>query len=88
MKFPVTTLALGQINETRTLLVIFLLSTYFTSVWVWLFALSGLTVRAAAYFGMGISRLSSVLDIENKPLRSMGFVSIALCPLLWCPYYS
>jgi len=62
---------------------IWLYSTYFTSVWVWLYALSGLAVRLTQFFGLRVHRLKGVLDIENKPLRSMGFVSIALVSLLF-----
>ncbi len=58
-------------------------SSFFTSVWVWLYALSGLAVRVVGYFGIGIRGLRGILDIESKPLRSMGFVSIALVSLLF-----
>ena len=51
---------------------------FFTSVWVWLYALSGSIVKLAEYLGVGINRFKVLLDIENKPLRSLGFVSIVL----------
>lgn len=51
---------------------------FFTSVWVWLYALSGSVVKLAEYLGIGINQLKVVLDLENKPLRSLGFVSIIL----------
>lgn len=58
-------------------------STYVTSVWVWLYSLSGLVVKIASHFGPLLGNLKVILDIENKPLRSMGFVSIALVSLLY-----
>jgi len=64
-------------------LAVFFYSTFFTSVWVWLFALSGMVVKIAGYFTSVLSRIAKILDIENKPLRSMGFVSIALVTLLF-----
>lgn len=51
---------------------------FFTSVWVWLYVLSGSVVRLMEYLGIGINRLKFVLDIKNKPLRAIGFVSIVL----------
>lgn len=53
-------------------------STFFTSVWVWLYALSGAAVKLTEYLGTGLSRLRAILDIDNKPLRSLGFVSMLL----------
>ncbi len=53
-------------------------SAFFTSVWVWMYVLSGSVVRLMEYLGIGVDRFKVVLDIENKPLRSLGFVSIIL----------
>lgn len=53
---------------------IFFYSTFFTSVWVWLYALSGFIVKLGEYLGVGFSWLKAILDIRNKPLRSMGLI--------------
>ena len=76
--FPLSVEQLGLFS-----LGIFFYSTFFTSVWVCLYALSGFAVKVAGNLGIGMSRLSGVLDIEKKPLRSMGFLSIALISLLF-----
>ncbi|MCZ6672373.1 MAG: hypothetical protein O7C75_05470 [Verrucomicrobia bacterium] len=68
---------------------VFLYSTYFTSVWIWIYILSGLVTRFVGMTVSGFGRLFSILNIEEKPLRSLGFVAIlivsaiyALIPLL------
>lgn len=53
---------------------IFFYSTFFTSVWVWLYTLSGFIVKLGEYLGVGFSWLKAILDIKNKPLRSMGLI--------------
>jgi len=58
-------------------------STFFTSIWIWVFALAGLFFKIARFFGGGVMHLGRVIDIEKKPLRSMGFVSIVLVSLLF-----
>lgn len=62
---------------------IFFYSTFFTSVWVWLYALSGLALKLAQHLGVGLGFLKRVLDIDNKPLRSIGFVSMMLVTLIY-----
>jgi len=67
----------------RPPILIFFSSTFFTSVWVWLYAGSGLLVKLGQYLGIGVKVLKVVLDIENKPLRSMGYVAILLVTLVY-----
>jgi len=62
---------------------IFFYSTFFTSVWVWLYALSGLVVKLAGYLDIGFSRLKWFLDIETKPLHSLGIISMLLVTLIY-----
>lgn len=58
-------------------------STFFTSVWVWLYAISGLVVKLAGYLSIGFNRLKWFLDIENKPLQSLGIISMVLVTLIY-----
>ena len=62
---------------------IFFYSTFFTSVWVWLYAISGLAVKVGEYFGITVSRIRWFLDIENKPLHSLGVISMLLVTLIY-----
>jgi hypothetical protein len=54
---------------------IFLYSTFFTSAWVWLYAISGLALRVSEGARSLLLRSQTVLDIDAKPLRCIGFVA-------------
>lgn len=54
-------------------------STYFTSVWVWLYAFSGGAVRA---FGFVVGIVRIFLDIERAPVRSIGLVASVFSSML------
>jgi hypothetical protein len=69
---------------------IFLYSTFVTSAWIWLFVVSGLVVRSLSAIGLAIRKLGKIFDVEEKPLRSIGFVSMVLVtaafvllPFIW-----
>jgi hypothetical protein len=68
---------------------VFFYSTFFTSVWVWLFAISTQAVRLAEYFGIGLNRLKWLLDIQQKPIQSLGVMSILLLTFayLFIPFF-
>ena len=53
-------------------------STFFTSFWIWLYGLSGLAVRFCKPFSRGVRLARRFFDIDDQPLRSLGFVSILL----------
>lgn len=59
---------------------VFLYSTFFTSIWVWLFALSTFIVRGANLLDRNLGRFNRWFDAE-KPLRALGFVSCLLVTL-------
>ena len=58
---------------------IFFYSTYFTSVWVWLYVLSGGVIRT---LGLGVRVLQKFLDIDNAPIRAIGFVASCIVAIL------
>ena len=49
-------------------------STFFTSIWVWFFFISGIIVKILISFELGLKKASSYFDVDQKPLRSMGFI--------------
>ena len=49
----------------------YLWTTYLTSIWLWLYALSGLIVRSAR----AVPSVRDTLNIEDRPLYSMGLVA-------------
>lgn len=54
---------------------LFFYSTFFTSAWLWLFALSQLFFRAASQLDSALRLLKYALPIETRPFRSMGIVA-------------
>jgi len=56
---------------------------FFTSVWVWLYAASGLIVRLAQRMDIWSDCLRRLLDIDRKPFQSIGVVAIMLVTLLF-----
>jgi|ERR1700676_1502257 len=58
-------------------------ATFFTSVWAWLYALSVALVKGANYFSVGVKTLERFLDIDEKPIRSLGLVSMAVVTILY-----
>lgn len=55
---------------------VFFLSTFFTSIWVWLYGISALLIRYLVSLGVNLRYL--FLDIDDKPLRSLGIVSVLI----------
>lgn len=58
-------------------------STFFTSVWIYLYVISGMIVKAGSFIGILASCIRKIFDIDNKPLRSMGYVCIAFVSLIF-----
>jgi hypothetical protein len=48
---------------------------FFTSVWLWLYVGSGFLIQAAPRFDVAFQWLNRKLDIERRPLHSIGVVS-------------
>ena len=70
-------------KEGRVTVGIFLYSTFFTSAWVWLYVVSSMVVKVVSYLGIGIKVLKKVLDVEEKPIRSLGFVAMFLVTIVF-----
>jgi hypothetical protein len=62
---------------------IFFVPVFFTSVWLWLYAASGLILKAARRFDIGFQWFNRKFDIEKKPLSSIGLVAGCLVALLY-----
>ena len=63
---------------------VYFYSTFFTSIWVWLYALSGFLVKLLRRVFGGITFLKErVFNIEEKPLRSLGYVSVLIVTLIY-----
>lgn len=58
-------------------------STFFTSIWLWLYAGSGFLLKAARRFDIGFDWFNRHFDIEHKPLQSIGLVSGVLVAVVY-----
>ena len=58
-------------------------STFVTSVWVWMYALGGLLLRGARRLDMVMGLFRKVIDVEAKPIRSIGYAAVLITTLLF-----
>ena len=58
-------------------------SAFFTSVWVWLYALAGVAVRLGGRAAAWMDRLKSVMDVKEKPFRSMGLAAMVIVTVVF-----
>jgi hypothetical protein len=56
-------------------LTIFFYSTFFTSVWLWLYVASALLAKLIHRLRLASTRLLPLMDIEAKPLTVVGRVA-------------
>lgn len=61
-------------------------SALFTSVWLWLYVISGLAIKVVRRIRFVWVRLSKYLDIDKKPLGCIGKVSGLLLASLWAVF--
>ena len=57
---------------------LFFFTTFLTSVWLWVYAVSVLVSRVLVRMNNGVGFLLRVTDVEKQPFRSMGFVSVII----------
>lgn len=60
-----------------------LLTTYATSLWLWIYTLSGLIIKGVSLTDRGVVFLKQYRDIEKRPFRSIGVVATLLISLIW-----
>jgi hypothetical protein len=53
-------------------------ASFFTSVWLWLFALSSLLAKLLNSTGKLFDKVKNVLDFEKKPLQCLGWIVVML----------
>lgn len=59
----------------------FILTTFLTSIWVWLYAGSAFLLKLIAIPKAGLKFLRNSLDITNRPFRAMGFTLMVLASI-------
>ena len=68
-------------------IVIYLISTFFTSIWIWLYVLSGVTLRSFNGLIVSFKFFKKHLDIENKPFKSLGSFLVIVITILHVSYW-
>jgi hypothetical protein len=58
-------------------------ATFFTSIWLWLYAGCGFLLKAARRFDIGFQWFNRKFDIEKKPLSAIGLVAGALVAVVY-----
>jgi hypothetical protein len=61
----------------------FVYSTYLTSVWIWIYVLSGVVLRLIRKFNWTLGITRKFLNIEEKPLQSIGFISMLIVTVVY-----
>ena len=59
----------------------FFYSTFFTSFWIWLYVSSGLILKIVTIPAKGLAFLQRHLNIDEMPIRAMGFTLLLLITL-------
>jgi len=78
----------GLLELVLSLFLPIVITSYLTSIWIWLFFLGSLITKLLNLGSLGRNKMGKYFDIENKPFKSVGFVTvvfltIALIPLIF-----
>ena len=57
---------------------VWLYSTFFTSIWVWIYFISGTIIKILVSFAKLFDYVRKIIDIDRNPLRSMGYICCVL----------
>jgi len=64
-----------SMTGTEKVFSIFFYSTFFTSIWIWLYGFSGVCMKGVNRISLIFRWVKGTLNIANKPLQSLGFCS-------------
>lgn len=53
-------------------------STFVPSFWIWLFLIGGFVIKVLNKLSIGLNKLKLIFNLEEKPLRSIGFICMVL----------
>lgn len=62
---------------------VWLYSTFFTSIWIWLFFISSMVIKTLNSMGIGIKKIGKFFNTKEKPLSSLGFMAMILVTILF-----
>ena len=53
-------------------------SAFFTSIWLWVYVLASVTLKSMRYLNVGIGAMRRMLDIDHKPITSVGMIALIM----------
>ncbi|MCZ6837453.1 MAG: hypothetical protein O7G85_16885 [Planctomycetota bacterium] len=59
-------------------------STFFTSIWIWLYILAGFMAYLGRKMGFVVDVTRRLLDVKNKPFITLGMLSIVIITACYC----
>jgi hypothetical protein len=62
---------------------VWLFAAFFTSIWLWLYAGAGFLLKGARRFDRLVAWMTAHMDIEKKPLQSIGLVAGAIVAVVY-----
>jgi len=76
-------ISMSTFTEGKANLGIFFYSTFFTSIWLWLFVFSSYLLRVSPALNKAMSGMRYNLNINEKPFLSLAVISIVLIVLIY-----
>ncbi|MEM7366558.1 MAG: hypothetical protein AAF525_21290, partial [Pseudomonadota bacterium] len=70
-------------DETNFSFGVFFYSTFFTSIWLWLYVAGGIVSRILVHANNGTGILLRIADFDKQPLRALGFTCVITITLIF-----
>ena len=60
-----------------------IISSFFTSIWLWLFVLAGIVSKCLSFSKLGFRLLTQHLNVKQKPFRSLGIILTIIMTIVY-----
>ena len=70
--------AIGTVASGDPLARASLISTFFTPIWIWLYAIAGLALQGSTSVLQGFDWMRELFDVENRPVHALGLMIAGL----------
>lgn len=67
----------------NVIVVISFITTFFTSIWLWLYMLTALASQLLLQLNSKVGFLITVVDVDSQPFRSLGFVAVLIVTIIF-----
>lgn len=76
-------IAMRSVSSGYITLGIFFYSTFFTSIWIYMYVISGMVVKVGVYLKFSVGFLGKFFNIDDEPIRFMGYVCMVIASLIF-----